>query len=130
MERPIAYRGRMFTIAYAVERSGRSPGREFFDELPGQDQAKVMRLFALLAEQGKITNPEKFGDLGQGFREFKSFQIRMPCRFVAGGIVLVTHGFFKKSDKTPKAEIDRARRIFNEDQDRARPASGRDEGQA
>lgn len=115
MGRPIAYRGRMFTIAYAVERSGRSPGQEFFDGLSLQDRAKLMRLFALLADQGKITNPEKFGDLGEGFREFKSFQIRMPCRFVAGGMVLVTHGFVKKKAKTPKAEIDRAKRIFHED---------------
>ncbi len=124
MGRPIAYRGRMFTIAYAVERSGRSPGQEFFDELSLQDQAKLMRLFALLADQGKITNPEKFGDLGEGFREFKSFQIRMPCRFAVGGMVLVTHGFVKKKDKTPKAEIDRAKRIFHEDSEQFEQPNG------
>ena len=115
MGRPIAYRGRRFTIAYAVERNGRSPGQAFFDKLSLQDRAKLMRLFALLGDEGKITNPEKFGDLGEGFREFKSFQIRMPCRFIAGGIVLVTHGFVKKKDKTPKEEINRAKRIFQED---------------
>lgn len=125
MGRPIAYRGRVFTIAYAVERSGRSPGQEFFDGLSLQDQAKFMRLFTLLADQGKITNPEKFGDLGDGFREFKSFQVRMPCRFVAGGMVLITHGFRKKKDKAPRAEIDRAKRIFQEDSERfhQRPGS-------
>ena len=120
MERPIAYRGRMFAIAYAVDRSGRSPGKEFFDGLPCEDQAKLMRLFALLADHGKITNPEKFGNLKGGFREFKSFKVRMPCHFLPGGIVLVTHGFRKKRDKAPREEIERAERIFHEDEERSR----------
>jgi phage-related protein len=32
------------------------------------------------------------------------------------GLILVTHGFIKKKDKTPKEEITRARRIYEEDQ--------------
>lgn len=126
MQRPIAYRGRMFTIAYAVDRNGRSPGKEFFDGLPCEDQAKLMRLFALLAEQGKIANPEKFGNLKGGFREFKSFQVRMPCRFLPQAIVLVTHGFKKQRDRTPREEIERAQRIFQQDQERSRRVGGDD----
>jgi len=99
-----------------VDRKGRSPGKEFFDELSCEDQAKLMRLFALLADHGRIENPEKFGNLKEGFREFKSFKIRMPCRFLPGRIVLVTHGFWKKKDKTPKEEIERAQRIYQEDE--------------
>ncbi len=124
MERPIAYQGRRFTIAYALDRNGRSPGKDFFDELPCEDQAKLMRLFALLAEQGKISNPEKFGNLKGGFREFKSFNVRMPCRFLPGGIALITHGFRKKKSKAPREEIERAERIFREDEERSRGASG------
>lgn len=93
MERPIAYRGRRFTIAYAVDDNGRSPGTQCFDALPIQDQAKLMRLFELLGDEGRINNPEIFGNLKKGFFEFKSFQIRMPCRFLPGGVVLITHGF-------------------------------------
>jgi phage-related protein len=119
VERPIAYRGRRFTIAYAVDNNGRSPGKDFFDALPLQDQAKLMHLFRLLGEQGTINNPEKFGNLKGGLYEFKSFQIRMPCRFLPNGVVLITHGFRKKRDRTPKEEIDRAKRIFEEDQQRA-----------
>jgi phage-related protein len=36
------------------------------------------------------------------------------------GVIVVTHGFFKKKDKTPKAEIDRAWRIYEEDQSQRR----------
>jgi phage-related protein len=32
------------------------------------------------------------------------------------GLILVTHGFIKKKDKTPKEEIARALRIYEEDQ--------------
>jgi phage-related protein len=109
----------MLTIAYAVDNKGRSPGKEFFDALPAEDQAKLMRLFKLLGDQARIANPEKFGNLKQGFREFKLFQIRMPCRFLPGGVVLITHGFRKKRDRAPREEIDRAQKIFQEDQQRA-----------
>ncbi len=126
MERPTAYRGRRFTIAYAVDNKGRSPGKEFFDALSVQDQAKLMRLFALLGDQGRINNPEKFGNLKEGYFEFKSFQIRMPCRFLPGDVVLITHGFRKQRDRTPREHIDRAKRIFEEDQQRAGRAGSQD----
>jgi phage-related protein len=109
----------MLTIAYAVDNKGRSPGKEFFDALPLQDQAKLMRLFELLGNQGGIYNAEKFKNLKEGFFEFKSFQIRMLCRFLPGGVVLITHGFRKQRDWTPREEIDRAKKIFQQDQQRA-----------
>ena len=31
-------------------------------------------------------------------------------------LIVITHGFVKKRDKTPKEEIARARRIYEEDQ--------------
>lgn len=80
----------------------------------------MMRLFALLADHGKITNSEKFGDLGNGLREFKCHQIRMPCRFIPRRIVVVSHGFRKKKNRAPKQEIERAERILLEDQERER----------
>ena len=32
------------------------------------------------------------------------------------GLIVITHGFIKKKDKTPKEEITRAWRIYEEDQ--------------
>jgi Phage derived protein Gp49-like (DUF891) len=112
MERTVAYRGLRYTIAYAIERKGGSPGAVFFDALSLLDKAKLMKLFEMLGEHGKITNREKFGDLGDGFREFKSYQIRMPCHFAKGGLVLITHGFIKKKDRVPKEEIERVSSIL------------------
>lgn len=124
MARRVVYGGARFTIVFAVERSGASPAGEFFDELGISDRAKLMALFKLVAETGKCHNREKFGVLGEGLCEFKSFQIRMPFAYSRSerGVIVVTHGFMKKRDKAPKEEIERAWRIFEEDQARGKLA--------
>jgi len=120
MERITAYQGVKFTIAFARERSGQSPGAQFFDALSLEDKTKLMSLFRLAADHGSFANKEKFGDLGGGMHEFKSFQIRMPFTYARKrGLILVTHGFYKKKNKAPKEEIERAWRIFKEDQEQA-----------
>lgn len=120
MVRRIAYRGAKFVIAYARDAAGSCPGGEFFDRLELRDQAKLMALFKIAGDLGQFSNPEKFGDLGDGVYEFKSFQIRMPfvyCSILRKTIV-ITHGFVKKKDKAPPAEIERARRIRSQDFER------------
>jgi phage-related protein len=118
MARRVIYKGAVLTIAFANEQSGACPGGEFYDSLDVGDKAKLMVLFQLLADHGKCYNPQKFGDLGKGLYEFKSFQIRMPFAYARTErrIVLITHGFVKKKQKTPKGEIERAWRILEEDQ--------------
>ena len=61
-----------------------------------------MALFQIAGDHGKFYNPEKFGDLGGGLYEFKSSQIRMPFAYAKNerDLILITHGFFKKKDKT------------------------------
>lgn len=118
MQRHIAYRGGVLTIAYALERSGHSPGAEFFNGLGDIDQGKVLTLFRYLGDIGRISNPEKFGKLQDNIWEFKSFQIRILCSFGSNRTVLITHGFMKKQQKTPPEEIIRAKRILEEDAQR------------
>lgn len=114
----IAYRGEKFVIVFAREKSGSCPAGEFFDGLSLLDKAKLMALFRIAADHGSFSNPEKFGVLGEGLYEFKSFEIRMPFAYAnkERAVIVVTHGFRKKRAKTPEEEIARARRIFNEDQ--------------
>ena len=118
MARVIVYSGVKFTIAFAREKSGACPAEEFFTSLSVSDRAKLMALFRIAADHSTFHNSEKFGDLGDGLFEFKSFQIRMPFAYSKKhrGTILVTHGFIKKRDKTPRAEIERAWRIWNEDE--------------
>lgn len=81
------------------------------------DKAKLVALFQIAGGHGKFHNAEKFGDVGGGLYEFKSFQIRMPFAYARNerGVVLITHGFIKKKDRTSTEEIARAWRIFEED---------------
>jgi phage-related protein len=122
MERKVVYRGAVFTIAFAREKNGAFPASEFFDGLNQLDKAKLMALFLIAGDHGKFYNPEKFGDLGDGLYEFKSSQLRMPFAYAKNerGLILLTYGFIKKKDKTPKEEITRAWRIYNEDQAEAK----------
>ncbi|SPF49554.1 hypothetical protein SBA4_4090009 [Candidatus Sulfopaludibacter sp. SbA4] len=118
MTRKVAYQGAVFAIAFAREQCGAYPGCEFFDGLAQLDKAKLMALFRIAGDHGKFFNPEKFGDLRGGLFEFKSFHIRMPFAYAKNerGLILITHGFIKKKAKTPKEEIARAWRIYEEDQ--------------
>ena len=117
MARRFVYQGAVFSIAYARESSGAPPACDFFEALSLLEQAKLMALFRIAGEHGKFHNEEKFGDLGGGLFEFKSFQIRMPFAYSRRerGLILITHGFIKKKNKAPKEEIARAWRIFEED---------------
>lgn len=117
MSRPTAYSGLQFTIAYAVCLDHSRPGEKFYDELGDRDKAKLNKLFEHLGDHGKISNEEKFKKIeGTEFFEFKSFQIRMPCFFIPGKVLVITHGFSKKGDKIPRAELKRAERIRQEDE--------------
>ena len=117
VERRLAFHGKMFRIAFASDRDGAYPAEEFFDQLAIADKSKMDQLFRILGDNEKHSNPKKFGDLGDGLYEFKSFQIRMPFAYAKDerGLILITHGFWKKRDKAPPSEIARARRILKED---------------
>jgi len=118
MQRPIARVGRKKTVVYAVCSKSDSPGQDFFNALDSSNQAKMNALFVRMADHGVIVNEEKFKKItGTNFFEFKSHQIRMPCYHLPGQLLVVTHGFFKRSDRTPPAEIEKAERIPKEDED-------------
>jgi len=115
MERPVAHAGVVFVVAYAVLEDSTSPGQDFYDNLSVGDQAKMNTLFTYLGDHGKISNRHKFKKVKDDLWEFKSHQIRMLCTFSPKRVVIISHGFRKKSDKIPPAEIERAKRILAED---------------
>jgi hypothetical protein len=104
MARRVAYKGTVFAIAFARETSGACAGCKFFDDLTQLDKAKLMALFQIAGDHGKFYNPEKFGDLGGGLYEFKSFQIRMPFAYAKNerGLILITHGFSRRRARPEK----------------------------
>lgn len=107
------YEGHRHRVVWAREKSGRMRGKEFFDALEQQEQAKFEALFQRLAETGRIFDPRKFRAEGAGIFCFKIRQRRLAC-FFDGKDIAITHGFVKKGDKVPPGETDRAKRIRNE----------------
>ena len=70
-----------------------------------------------MGDHGRISNEEKFKKIEKtDFFEFKSHQIRMPCFFSAGRLLVITHGFVKQSDSIRLQELRRAERIKTEDE--------------
>lgn len=65
---------------------------------------KLLNLFRLIGEQGKIFDPTKFRNEGDKIYAFKPQPDRYLCFFVKGKKIIVTNAFLKKSQKLPKGE--------------------------
>jgi phage-related protein len=62
------------------------------------------------AKNGPPRNDQKFAFLKDGIYEFKAFKLRIAC-FFDRNLIICTHGFYKKQQKTPKDEIAQAKQM-------------------
>src|SRR4030042_2731137 len=99
-------------VAYARRKNGSRPAKDFIENLEKSDQATLTRSFIQMANVGKINNIEKFRKLRGRIFEFKSFHRARVLCFQIGKTWLLTHGFNKKTDKTPPGQIERAEEIM------------------
>jgi len=115
----VVLRGSMLKVAWAREASGRRLAKEFLESgaAPEKDRARLRRWFQVMADQGVIRNEEAFKHEKGPIFGFKAFQIRIGA-FRDGDSWFLTHGFTKKKDKWPPAELARAERIMLEHMDR------------
>lgn len=109
----VAYDGKEKRVVWAVGEADEAKGKDYFDALPQNQQAKLFALFVRFGDLGRITNPEKFRHEEDGLFCFKSFQQRLMC-FIDGRDVVITHGFTKKSPKIPRSELQRGDRLRHE----------------
>lgn len=117
IESEIIYRGRCFTIS-GITVNGRCFAQEFIEDLDEPDKKKFIALLQKSADEGPPKNREKFNHLEDKLYEFKSYQARVICFFEKDKLILLTHGFRKKKDKTPKEEIKRAKMLMEQYQSR------------
>lgn len=97
---------------------GSSPFREWMDGLDRREQAKVY---------ATIRNVERYGigtalrnewvkkldaDIWEVRAQLGGNAQRAPFFFVCGNTCVITHGFSKKTPKTPRRELRRAHRIM------------------
>jgi len=87
------------------------------------DESKKAQVYKLLEffcqKSGVIVNEEKFRSLDskEKIEELKSKPYRLPCFQFPGGkpkSYVLTHGFKKQGQKTPRKEIEKAIRIKKE----------------
>ncbi|MDF0674190.1 MAG: type II toxin-antitoxin system RelE/ParE family toxin [Nitrospira sp.] len=106
----LVYDGMVLRIEFYVASNGIMPAEDWIDQLPHAAQQKFAALFVRMGDTGKIWNERKFKHLTETDQlfEFKVEADRILCFFFVGRRLILTHGFRKTGDKTPKREIDRA----------------------
>ena len=107
------YEGPAFAL-YGIIHSSECLVQEFIDTLPQAEQKKIIALLKRAADHGLPKNEEKFKKLQDDLFEFKADQVRLICFFDKGKLIILTHGFLKKSQKTPKTEVEKAKRLQDE----------------
>lgn len=98
-------------VAVCSER-GVCPTTDFLEAQQGNIAKHALRAWALLrsvSRRGPRIGGELSKELGDGLLEFRPGVLRILWFYDAGRVVVCSHGFVKRSRKTPKGEIDRAR---------------------
>jgi len=115
----IIYRGRCFAIS-GITVKGKCLAQEFIEDLEEPDEKKLVALLRRTADNGLPRNKEKFKHLKDKICEFKSYQVRILCFLDENKLIILTHGFIKKQDKTPRSEIERAQKLMEDYQQRGK----------
>jgi len=105
---------KQYEVIFYLDKRGRCPTDEFLDGLQVRVRAKVEKWIEKLEEEGPNL-PRPFADIVRGkIRELRIVFGSNYYRFLyffLGKIIVITHGFLKKTDKIPEREIERAERI-------------------
>ncbi len=114
----------MFEVNYYRLENGTAPVEQFIDSLNPKMQAKAMYSLALLEEFGNQLREPFSKPIGDGIFElrikFSSDITRIFYFFVVDNRIILTNGFVKKTPKTPKEEIELARK-YKKDYERRNP---------
>ena len=121
----LVYDGPVFRIEFYVAPNEVAPAEEWIEQLPLTAQQRFAALFARMGDTGKIWNERKFKHLTETDQifEFKVEADRILCFFFVGRRLILTHGFRKSGDKTPKREIERAESYKHDFEGRVRHES-------
>lgn len=104
-----------FEVVFYEKEDGSCPVEEFLQGLDAPMEAKMLRTIELLENNGHNLREPYSKTIGDGIFELRakvsSDITRVLFFFVKGRQIVLTNGFVKKTDKTPKAEIARAKKF-------------------
>ncbi len=95
----------MWKLECYLDVRGKSPVEDFLRELPEREQAIVRARIDFLAEVGNRAREPHSKSLGKGLFELRVKSTRIFYCFRPGGVIVLLHGFSKKSQKTPTREM-------------------------
>lgn len=107
-----------FTIEFYERENGEIPVEEFLLELDVKMRAKLMGIMGILQEKGNMLREPYSKHLDDGIFELRGKVgndiSRVLYFFYYDGKIIFTNGFVKKTQKTPSAEIERAK-VYRKD---------------
>ena len=100
-------------VEFYETETGEVPSLCFIKALEVKLRAKVFRDLELLEERGNELRLPYSRHLDDGIFELRTIQstnvVRNLYFFISGRKIVITHGFYKKTQKTPSAEIQKAK---------------------
>ena len=103
-----------YIINFFKKQDGSCPVEEFLDSLDNKMRAKILLAIALLETNGPQLREPYSKPLGDGIFKIRAKQGNNITRtlyfFYDGKQIILTNGFVKKTQKTPSAEIQRAKK--------------------
>ncbi|MBE5901779.1 MAG: type II toxin-antitoxin system RelE/ParE family toxin [Lachnospiraceae bacterium] len=103
----------MFQIEFYETKDGQRPIEEFLDSLDDKMTAKLVGLMEILEEYGNNLRMPYSKHLEDGIFELRCKQgsgiVRILYFFYYEGKIIITNGFVKKTQKTPRQEIETAK---------------------
>ena len=107
-----------FTIEFYEKENGDIPVEEFLLSLNVKMRAKLVGIMKILQEKGNFLREPYTKHLEDGIFELRgkvgSDISRVLYFFYYDGKIILTNGFVKKTQKTPKAEMGRAKAYRND----------------
>ena len=102
-----------YQVVFYEKDDGTAPAEDFINSLEDKMSAKVYRLLTMISTNGPELREPYSKHLDDGIFELRakvgSNISRVLYFFVIGKKVVLTNGFVKKTSKTPKSEIDKAK---------------------
>lgn len=103
-----------YEVIFYDKADGTEPAKDFILSLDKKMRAKMLRTISLLADNGPDLREPGSKPLGDGIFELRakvgSDISHVLYFFIVGRRVILTNGFIKKTQKTPPAELERAKR--------------------
>lgn len=113
-----------YDIEFYSKENGEEPAREFILEVEPKMQAKILKILDLLQVNGPYMRLPYSEYLDDGIFEIRAKQgtniSRVLYFFSIGQKIILTNGFVKKTQKTPKKEIDLAKKYRKDYEGRLR----------